>query len=411
MKPTTLGFIGARLKEAREARRLTACSLADLIGISRAAIYQYETGINSPRPEITEKLASTLLVPVPYFRYANEIKTGKIFYRSMSAATKADRLRGEARYRWLRMILIYLSDYLKFPDIDFPQLNMPVNPNTISNEQIEDIAIQTRNFFGLSNVPINNLILLLENHGAMVTYDDLYADTLDAFSDILSNPDVPPYIILGADKAISVRSRFDAAHELGHKILHKNIEPSTLNRKADHSLIEKQAHRFAAAFLLPADAFASDFYSSNLDTLLNLKSKWKSSIAMMIKRAGDLNFISSEQEKSLWINLSKRGWKTKEPLDDEIKIEQPQLIKRAFEMLVNEKIKTKQEILSQIPLSPIDIEKLAGLNKGYLMEVQEETPPPVYILKDYQKDNKSTYKSTNNSQAEIMKFPPQKKNN
>jgi Zn-dependent peptidase ImmA (M78 family)/DNA-binding XRE family transcriptional regulator len=388
---------------------LTASSLADLIGISRQAIYQYEASIQSPRPEITEKLANTLSMPVSYFRYANEIETGNIFYRSMSAATKADRLRGESRYRWLRMILTYLSEYLKFPDVNFPEFNIPTNPNNISDEQIEEFAVQVRSFWNLSNIPISNVILLLENNGAHVTYDELYADTLDAFSDILPIPDTPPYIILGSDKGIAVRSRFDAAHELGHKILHKNVERSALNRKADHSLMEKQAHRFAAAFLLPADAFASDFYSSNLDTLLNLKSKWKCSVAMMIKRAGDLNFISPEQEKSLWISLSRRGWKTKEPLDDEIKIEQPQLIKRAFEMLINEKVKTKQEILSQIPLSPIDIEKLAGLNQGYLTETEEEISPTVYVLRDYQKNNKDTYKPKNNGQAEIKQFRPQNK--
>jgi hypothetical protein len=96
-------------------------------------------------------------------------------------------------------------------------------------------------------------------------------------------------------------------------------------------------------------------------------------------------------------------------LDDEIKIEQPQLIKRAFEMLINEKVKTKQEILSQIPLSPIDIEKLAGLNQGYLTETEEEISPTVYVLRDYQKNNKDTYKPKNNGQAEIKQFRPQNK--
>lgn len=254
-------------------------------------------------------------------------------------------------------------------------------------------------------------MLLLENNGASVAYDDLHADTLDAFSDVLPIPGAPPYITLGADKAIAVRSRFDAAHELGHNILHRNIEYSALNRMADYALMERQAHRFAAAFLLPADAFASDFYSSNLDTLLNLKSKWRCSVAMMVKRAGDLNFISPEQEKGLWISLSRRGWRIKEPLDDELKIERPQLIKQAFGMLLNEKIKTREEILSQIPLCSIDIEQLAGLTKGYLMEPQEEVSPSVYVLKEYQRDNKNARKPEENNKAEIKQFRPPEKNN
>jgi len=403
MKPSTLGFIGVRLREAREARGLTVISLADLIGISRQAIYQYENGTQLPRPEVTKKLSSTLSVPISYFLDKPDIKTGNIFYRSMSAATKSSRLRGEARYRWFRTILSYLNEYIEFPEINFPNFDVPSNPTYISNEKIEELAIQSRNFWDFSSIPINNMVLLLENNGAIVTYDYLYADALDAFSDVHLDENSPFCIVLGADKSIAVRSRFDAAHEIGHKILHRNIDGSFLRRKAEYSLMEKQAHRFAAAFLLPANAFANDFYSSNLDTLLSLKPKWKVSVAMMIKRAGDLNFISSEQEKRLWINLSRRGWRTKEPLDDELEIERPQVIKRAFEILIKEKIKTKQEILSEIPLSATDIEILSGLKKGYLTETTTETSPTIRILKNYRSEKKGTQK--HNKPAEVKKFP------
>lgn len=411
MKPATLGFIGVRLREAREARGLTAISLADLVGVSRQAIYQYETGIQSPRPEITEKLAEALKVPISYFRYIDEIETGTIFYRSMSAATKTERLRGESRYKWFRIIIRFLKTYLKFPEINFPRFSIPNNPNNISDDMIEDLAVQARKAWNLSNLPINNMVLLLENHGANIAYDELYADTLDAFSDILQHPDSPAYIILGSDKCNAVRSRFDTAHEYGHKLLHTAIDKSLLNRKPEYSLIEKQAHRFASAFLLPADAFASDFYSSNLDTLINLKPKWKCSIAMMIKRAGDLNFISSEHERRLWINLSRRGWRTREPLDDEIKIEYPQLTRSAFEMLINERIKSKEEILSQIPIPATDIESLAGLKKGYLTETRREELAPMVYLKDYQTNNINTSKPGKDGHAEIKQFRRPNKDN
>lgn len=409
MKPATLGFIGARLKEAREARYLTAIALSDLIGISRQAVSQYENGIQSPRPEIMKKIADILQLPVSYFRYPNEIETGTIFYRSMSAATKSVRLRAENRYLWLRIIVAYLREFLKFPKANFPEFETPNNPNDISEEQIEDLAIQTRKVWNLSNFPVTNMVLLLENNGAIVVRDELGAATLDAFSDVLSASDCPQYIILGMDKSIAVRSRFDAAHELAHRILHRNINKSYLSRMPEYSLIEKQAHRFAGAFLLPSDAFANDFYSAALDALKNLKPKWKVSIAVMIKRAEDLNFISSDQAKHLWINLSRRGWKTREPLDDVLEIEQPQLLRQAFEMIVNERIKTKQEILSQIPLSPIDIEKLAALKTGYLREIQKEISPTISILKDYQTNHKNTYKPKNNDHAQIIRFQSKRK--
>jgi predicted transcriptional regulator len=54
MKPGTPGFVGARLKEAREARFLSAIALADLVGVSRQAISLYENGAKTPGPEVMQ---------------------------------------------------------------------------------------------------------------------------------------------------------------------------------------------------------------------------------------------------------------------------------------------------------------------------------------------------------------------
>jgi hypothetical protein len=53
-------------------------------------------------------------------------------------------------------------------------------------------------------------------------------------------------IILFADKGKKDRSRFDAAHELGHLVMHG---PSTPEEQLKE--VERQAHQFAAAFLTP----------------------------------------------------------------------------------------------------------------------------------------------------------------
>jgi len=408
MKPTTLGFIGKRLREAREARGMTAIALSDLIPISRQAISQYENGVQSPRPEVAEKMATILKVPLSYFRYPHEDQIGTIFYRSMSAATKSARLRAENRYKWLRLIVTYLRKFIDFPKDNFPNFKTPNDPNLISDEQIEDLAVQTRQFWNLSNIPISNIVSLLECNGTIVARDDLGAITLDAFSDISPDIDCHQYIVLGTDKSTAVRSRFDAAHELGHRVLHQNIDKNYLIKKAEYSLIEKQAHRFAAAFLLPSDAFAEDFYSSTLDALKNLKPKWKVAISMMLKRAEDLNFISGDQARYLWIRLSRQGWKRKEPLDDELEIEEPQLLRRAFEMVINENVKTKQEIVSQIPLPPLDIENLVGLRRGYLTEIQENVLPKISVLTS-QINQKDQHRPQNNGPAEVINIQSKRK--
>jgi Zn-dependent peptidase ImmA (M78 family)/DNA-binding XRE family transcriptional regulator len=414
MKPGTLGFIGARLREAREARGLTAIALSDLIGVTRQAISQYENEAQSPRPEIMERITRTLQLPVAYFRFPLDVTMGTIFYRSISAATKSARSRAEKRYLWVRIIDSYLREFIDFPKLNFPSFNLPSDPRSLSPEDIEDLAVQARQFWNFSNGPINNMVSLLESNGAIVIRDELGADTLDAFSDVLPLTEYPQYVVLGADKNISVRSRFDSAHEMAHKILHGNIDKSFLSRKADHHLIESQAHRFAAAFLLPADSFGNEFYSVDLDVLKNLKLKWRVSIAMMIKRAEDLNFISTDQSRRLWIKLSRMGWKTKEPYDDTIEIECPRLLRQAFEMLINENIQTREEILSHIPLAQNDIEKLASLDPGYLTEPRKESLSGVISLIPRQSREPhavSGKASTNDNQATIIQFPHKNEKN
>lgn len=405
MKFGTLGFIGTRLKEAREARGLTAIALADLVGVTRQAISQYENEAQSPRPEIMERIANTLQLPVAYFRFSQNISMGTIFYRSISAATKSARLRAEKRYLWLRIIDSFLREFIDFPKVNFPSFDMPNDPNRISSERIEEVAIEARRFWNFSNGPIHNMVSLLENNGTIVIRDELGADTLDAFSDILSLTAYPQYMVLGADKAISVRSRFDAAHEFGHRVLHWDIDKSFLSRKAEHHLIEVQAHRFAASFLLPADSFGNEFYSVDLDVLKNLKPKWRVSIAMMIKRAEDLEFISADQSRRLWINLSRRGWKTREPYDDTIELERPRLLREAFEMLIDKNIQTREAILSRIPLAPDDIEKLASLNPGYLTASRYESANGVTSLIPRRSTKNTKGPSSDHAQATVIQFP------
>jgi transcriptional regulator with XRE-family HTH domain len=101
VKPGTNGFVGRRLREAREARGITAVSLAEILGVTRAAISQYEHGPRTPSPEIAERIASTLRLPLSFFmRPANDRAQRKIFYRSLSAATKAARVRSERKYEY-----------------------------------------------------------------------------------------------------------------------------------------------------------------------------------------------------------------------------------------------------------------------------------------------------------------------
>jgi Zn-dependent peptidase ImmA (M78 family) len=234
---------------------------------------------------------------------------------------------------------------------------------------IEDAAMAARRFWKMQDGPISNVVWLLENRGCIVSRFELHAATLDAFSTI-DPVSERPYIILSADKGSAARSRFDVAHELGHLLLHKRVSQSLFNQHEKFKLIENQAHRFASAFLLPAATFSDEFYSHTLDSLRSLKERWRVSIGAMIKRAGQLDLISEDAERRLWVNMGRRNWRTKEPLDDVLEPEKPRLLKRCIEVLVEKGLMSSQDLPLMLGISAGDIENLAALDAGYLAKAQ-----------------------------------------
>ena len=249
--------------------------------------------------------------------------------------------------------------------------------------------------------PISNVVWLLEYNGAVVARGMVEADDLDAFSEWHEwhTEASTPYVFLGADKESGPRSRYDAAHELGHLVLHRSIDPRHIENKRTFKVIEDQAHRFAGAFMLPALAFSNDFSVANLDAFRALKPKWKVSVAMMVYRSIELGLVEKEQARRLWINRTRRGWRLKEPLDDRLPIEKPRLLRRAFSMLIEHGVQSRADIRVALPYAPGDIEELAGLPPRFL----EDDPAPI-SLKAYSKRRNGGARSTSSGSGEVVEF-------
>ena len=109
-------------------------------------------------------MASVLKMPVPFFlRPPSCPEADNLFYRSMSGATKTDRLKARRRYAWLKEITSYLRGYVRFPQVRVPQIDVPGELVAIDTHVIEDAADRTREEWGLGNGPISDVTLLLEN--------------------------------------------------------------------------------------------------------------------------------------------------------------------------------------------------------------------------------------------------------
>jgi Zn-dependent peptidase ImmA (M78 family)/DNA-binding XRE family transcriptional regulator len=375
MKPGTPGFVGDKLKEAREARELSVAALADLLGLTRQSIYQYEGGAQSPSPEVMRRLSEILRLPYHFFSDSQDFdEPGVLFYRSLESTAQLTRLKSERRYAWLNRLACYLRGMVKFPPVNFPRFDLPTDPRQLSEARVEEAAEETRRFWSLSNNSISNITWLVENHGAVVSLHDLGSDKLDAFSH-WCDADGTPYFVLGSDKRSAVRSRYNVAHELGHMILHRGIPKETFNTKAIFKLVEDQAHRFAGAFLLPEETFSLEFRSTpNLYDFLAIKPRWKVSIQFMIMRCDQLGIISEDQKSSLFTKLTAKKWRMKEPLDDQIETESPRLLRRSIELLIGRRAVAPNEIPFRLRLDESDVEQLAGLPAGFFSQKAMESP-------------------------------------
>ena len=76
MRVGTPGFIGARLREARAVRGITAAKLSAMTGVSTSVISAYERGHNSPSASKLADLAKALNFKTGFLHASSEPSTG-----------------------------------------------------------------------------------------------------------------------------------------------------------------------------------------------------------------------------------------------------------------------------------------------------------------------------------------------
>jgi Zn-dependent peptidase ImmA (M78 family)/DNA-binding XRE family transcriptional regulator len=356
------GFQQDRLSQILAARRLTQVQLASLVGVSPATVSKWRAGSQAPEREALDRLAGVVNVTPEWFTRPTTEKVSLPLFRSNASAHVAARAMLEARLEWAQDIAAALMEF-----VDYPELNLPVRsfsePEEITDEDIEKAACECRDLWRLGRVAVQDLALAVEGAGVIVIREETgiaQIEGLSAWSTVLGRP----LILLSADKDNGYRSRFDLAHELGHLVLHRHIQRTTDRER--HKLMEKQAHQFAGAFLLPAETFASEVRMPvTLDDLLLLKRRWGVSVAAIMMRLHSLGLLDEEGKLALFKRRSARWGGKSEPGDGDRKPEQPRLLRRTIDLLVDENVMPLDAIPRHIGLAALDIEMLAGLPEGY----------------------------------------------
>ena len=365
MRSGTPGFQAERLVEARDSRGLTQVALAELINRTSSSISRWEGGGQSPEPEALDALARALNLPIAFFlRPLPNHGPAPMFFRSMASTTQSVRKRTQARLRWAQDIALHLQEWVDLPEVNLPCLDV-TDHQEIGDEDIEQLANECRALWDLGIGPISDVLLVIENAGIVVVKEETGTVKMDGLSN-WSAADGRPYVLIARDKDSCVRSRMDAAHELGHLVLHRHLRPKTLNNSANFKEIERQAFDFGGALLMPAESFSAEIWSPSLNAFVALKERWKASIGAMIMRCAKLNMLSEEHQRRLWKYFSARGWRKSEPLDDVLEPEQPRLLSRSVRLLVDESVRSREALLNDFRLHGSDVEALCGLPRGFM---------------------------------------------
>lgn len=357
---------GDRIKQARELRGLTQRNLADSIETTQPTIAQIEKGFISPNENILQRIVLKTGFPLSFFKQPTSIDFphGSLLFRARASLTSRER---NIARQYARLIFEMANkmeeDFREIPS-NLPRLD----------DDVLGSAIQTRSSFGLSpDLPIVNLINILEKNGVMIIPLPINLENHDAFSAWVRNGKHRPVIVLSNDLTPGDRLRFSVAHETGHLVMHQAM-------RKDVKIIEDEADQFAAEFLMPKKVMLKEIIPPvTLASLIPLKQKWKVSIQALILRAHDLDIITQRQYKYLMQQIAVRGWRLKEPV--EIAKEKPRMISLMAELLYGIPINYKS-LASNTNLSSQLVQEIIG----------------TYLVKESQK------RGSENSNGILLKF-------
>ncbi len=289
-------FNPTRLTIARKRRGLTKRRLATLTGVDPRSVSAYEADDMEPSAATLERLAAALKFPAGFFDRDNlalpALQT--VSFRAMKSMTATQRNRALSAAALAEEFADWLDEQFELPLPDLPDL---------SRDDPETAADALRALWNLGERPIRNAIHLLEAHGVRVFSLAEECHAVDAFSYWRGRV---PYAFLNTTKSAE-RARLDAAHELGHLVLHTE-------GRSEAKKEEQEAQRFGAAFLMPRGSVLAAVHGQpTVESLIRLKRRWNVSLAALVRRLYDLGVISRWHYQMLYVQISQAGYRRSEP--------------------------------------------------------------------------------------------------
>jgi Zn-dependent peptidase ImmA (M78 family)/DNA-binding XRE family transcriptional regulator len=338
-------FNPVRLVLARERRGLFGKELAARCGVTAQTVSNWESGTTVPSAEAVCRVASDLEFPEGFFYRPDfdRLPEGAASFRARTKLPARQKRAALAAGDLVRELAMWIESRFELPPVRLPDLQ----------GQPPELAAQVvRAEWLLGDKPIPNMIHLLESRGVLVFSLAQDCHELDAFSFWSGGR---PIVLLNTMKTPE-RSRIDAAHELFHLLAHKE---ETGKQE------EEDADSFAGALLMPANDLRRYIpHVLGLNQLIQEKNRWGVSLSALVYRLHRVVLIKDWQYRSLFMELSKRGYRTSEPLS--IARENSALLSKVFDALRAQGI-TPRRLALDLCLSLEQLQEfLHGLGAAFL---------------------------------------------
>src|ERR1700733_11481465 len=161
---------------ARKRKGLSKTEFASRIGVDSRSLYGYEKGNYSPSEETLNQIERVTGFPRQFF-FGDDLEMldrDVASFRSLSRMAAYQREMALAQGRIALLLNGWLEEKFELPRPDLPDLRYESNP--------EAAATALRYFWHLGEIPIGNIINLLESKGVRVFSLAVDAREVDAFS-------------------------------------------------------------------------------------------------------------------------------------------------------------------------------------------------------------------------------------
>lgn len=308
-------FNGQLLSLARQIRKISQPDLIEMLGgtITQGTLSKIEHGRIQPQGEIVEKFAAALNLRESFFFDGVYVRQPPVSYhRKRQKLSMRDQ---ESVHALAEVFRINLRKCLDAIEIESRLPAVPaIDPDEYGGE-IDDIAAIIRQRWSLPRGPIQDLTKLIEDSGILVVCFDFGSPLIDGFCQFACDG-MPPFIFVNSQQPKD-RYRFSLAHELGHLVMHQT----------PNSQQEIEANRFASELLMPTRDIRGDFEDHSLTRFMDLKLYWGVSMQALIYKAWQVGKLSDRMFKYYIVEMSKRGWRKREPVEASHLKEEPTTVR------------------------------------------------------------------------------------